>query len=187
MSIRFFLLLTIFFFNSKVYSKVMEHKMNDNSILLLSEITRVGESEKWNSSQFFEGSLQVNVLKDGTVTDTGAYILSKNKFGYPAELKVINLNNKQKKYKFIFSPASQPLFKKSISVDVELLNKNNFYLKKMEQVDKKSSLYISPYSPSILYKYTFINQKSESVVYDFYSPQSEIKKNLEYVRLVVSF
>ena len=37
------------------YSKNTDVSMLDNNITLLNEITRVGETEKWNSSLFFEG------------------------------------------------------------------------------------------------------------------------------------
>lgn len=183
---KFFLLLLLSLtLNSNINSKTLGVDMNDNTIILLNEITKVGESEKWNSSIFFEGGIKVHVLKDGTITNKGSYILSKKKFGYPAVIRVLNIHSKDKK--FIFSPASQPVFKSPISVNVELLNNNNFHLKNIEKVDKISSLYTSPYSPSILYKYTFENKVNSSVIYEFYSSQSKVEKDLDYVRLVVYF
>ncbi len=180
-------LLLFLIFNSTVNSKTMDDNMIDNTIMLINEITRVGETEKWNSSLFFEGALKVHVLKDGTLTDRGVYVLSKNKFGYPATIKVLNLNDKEKKYKFVFSPSNQPVFKKPIKVDVKLLKENNIFFKYSELVEKDSAIYSSPYSPNTLYKHIFVNQKNNSIIYEFYSSKNEIESQINYVRLVVLF
>lgn len=181
----FFILLFSLTLNSNINSKVLGVDMNDNTIILLNEITNVGESEKWNSSVFFEGGLKVHVLKDGTLTNKGSYILSKKKFGYPSVIRVLNIQSKDKK--FIFSPASQPLFKDSISVNLKKLDENGFLYKYSEIVEQDSSLYISPYSPKKIYKIVFVNKYKPSILYEFYSPKKEIKNELEYIRLVVLF
>lgn len=180
-------LLLFLIFNSTVNSKTMDDNMIDNTIMLINEITRVGETEKWNSSLFFEGALKVHVLKDGTLTDRGVYVLSKNKFGYPATIKVLNLNDKEKKYKFVFSPSNQPVFKKPIKADVKLFKENNIFFKYSEPVEKGSAIYSSPYSPTTLYKHIFGNQKNNSIIYEFYSSKNEIESQINYVRLVVLF
>ncbi|NHB57512.1 hypothetical protein G9F32_05600 [Acinetobacter sp. 194] len=161
--------------------------MLDNNITLLNEITRVGETEKWNSSLFFEGPLKIRVLKDGTVTDVGSFILSKKKFGYPAIIKVLNLDDREKKFIFIFSPPSQPLFKNSLFIDLKKLNENNYLYSGAEVVNKDSSLYMTPYSPVVLYKHVFKNTINKDITYNFYSPSKDLVGNLKYVRLVVYF
>lgn len=181
-SLLFFLI-----FSSVVNSRPMDKIMIDNTIVLINEITRVGETEKWNSSLFFEGPLKVHVLKDGTVTDHGVYVLSKNKFGYPAKIQVLNLNDRNNKYEFIFSPSNQPVFKKAINVDVNLLRDNNIIFKYSESVKEGSSLYSSPYSPNLLYKHVFVNQKKTFITYEFYSTMNKIEDQISYVRLVVVF
>lgn len=171
--------------NSNTNSRKIGVEMNDNTIILLNEIAKVGESEKWNSSIFFEGGIKVHVLKDGTLTNKGSYTLSKKKFGYPAVIRVLNIRSKDKK--FIFSPASQPLFKHPISISLNTLEKNGFEYKYSEIVKQDSSLYTSPYSPETIYKFIFKNKDNNSIVYEFYSQKNEIQYELEYIRLVVIF
>ncbi len=48
-SLLFFLI-----FSSVVNSRPMDKIMIDNTIVLINEITRVGETEKWNSSLFLK-------------------------------------------------------------------------------------------------------------------------------------
>ncbi|SPL72650.1 hypothetical protein [Acinetobacter stercoris] len=99
-------------------SETGEIIMSENqSLNLISEITRIGSTEKWNSSLFFEGSLKIHVLKDGTITDYGMYTLSKTKFGFPVAIRVSNLNDKNKHFNFFVSTPSGLLFKNPIYVN----------------------------------------------------------------------
>lgn len=183
---KIFLFYFILFF-SFVNAKSLETNMLDNDILLLNEITRVGETEKWNSSLFFEGPLSLHVLKDGTVTDTGAYFLSKIKFGTPAVVKVLNLNDKNKKFIFSFTPTNQPVFKQSFNIDLKDLKENGYFYKKTEAVSPDSTIYLSPYSPKKIYKHIFLKGNNNSIVYEFYSENKELRNNLSYIRLLVYF
>lgn len=185
---KFKLIFLIFLMSSSLYSKnIQVNDMSDNSLILLNEIVRIGKTEKWNSSYYLEGSLKVHVLKDGTITDRGMYVLSKDKFGYPSVVKVFNLNSKDKKFKFIFSPTAQPLFKSGIFIDLNSLKENHIFFKNKEIVNSESTLYFSPFSPDEIYKYSFESNFDRKIKYDFYSTQSELNHDFMFIRLVITF
>lgn len=183
--------LVLLFFSLNIYAEFSRNggiNMCENeSLKLILEINRVGLSGKWNSSFYFEGLLRIHVLKDGTITNWGVYTLSSKKFGYPAALRVYNVEDKEKKYIFVFSPPSQPIFKNSIMINVDGLKKNNIFYKKTELLDDDDLLYSRAFSPVKIYKHTFENSSENKISYDFYSEDRDVGSELKFIRLVTYF
>lgn len=157
------------------------------SLEMVLEITRVGITEKWNSSFFLEGSLKIHVLKNGKVTNRGIYTLSKNKFGFPVAIRVYNLDDKNKHFNFIVSPTSETFFEEPIYINVEDLANNNIFYNGTELLTRDSFFYKSIYAPKYIYKHTFTNKLNGKVIYEFYSPDKEVKDEIKFIKLDIKF
>lgn len=161
--------------------------MDNNILMLLLEIKRVGTTEKWNSSEFFEGPLRVHVLKDGTVTNSGVYMLSSKKLGYPAVIKVNEISSKSENLTFVVSPGNKPIFKSSLSVPVKYLVDSGFIYNGMEVLESSSSIYRGNNEKTI-YLHCFSTLESgKKIHYKFYSYDDRVNDYVNFIRLVVKF
>ncbi len=185
------LFIVFLFLSVELYAQVNKKEeinmLKKESFNLISEINRIGFSGKWNSSLYFEGPLKIHVLKNGTVTNRGNYTLSNKKFGYPASIRVYNIDNQDRKYIFIFSPPSQPIFKDGILVNINELKENGVFYKKTEILSEDDYLYTISFSPKKIYKHVFIGTSDKEINYDFYSAEENIGTDFRFIRLAVYF
>ncbi|TCM70910.1 hypothetical protein EC844_101184 [Acinetobacter calcoaceticus] len=162
--------------------------MENSALTLLLEIKRVGFSQKWNSSKFFEGPMRIHVLKDGTSSNRGIYSLSKNTLGYPVAIKVHGFDDPEGKINFVVASGSRAILPLTINVPIKSLADHNFTYKGAELLGSESTLYSPIHKINKLYIHHFsVKEGSQQAIYHFYTEDEKLNNELKFVRLVVDF